>query len=395
MEKPVDISNPEAKWLRPKEIKIGTLLPVSVEGNRRFESRRGFKPQRAPQTFHVSTSKNVNSFATASMEMVNVHAKGTVASGSGGVIGAGSGGGKHGTRRTGVGVVPTQTILSEDAGGAQNIWSSSVRAQRAKHHAQDTTSAGSSNPTTTHTESKASRGLFGNHGRSRCLDIGGSSTVPADAKQSLLIEGNSVWSGDIAFASHALDHLTTCVKEERRWREQLEKAKYAKLQAFRSVTSMFRNFVESNPSIRTHPEAKTIARCSVVTTTLVTIIQTFLRYYQSKQLVVGMRNLKERMRVYELPDCERTAASTWSERAMQSIGSDYDKASRSVENLLDEQEINKLKQLYFDYYDCEVVSLGSPELSNASEFGDADGEKMRSRCSSKISASQVSSSGSI
>lgn len=384
MDKSVDLSNSEAKWLRPKEIKIGTLLPTSVEGNRRFESRRGFKPQRAPQTFHVSTSKNVNnSFATASTEMINVHSKVSSA-----------GGGKHTSVRRGC---TAQTILSEEGGG-QNIWSSSVRAQRTKHHAPGTeiTTAGPSNPTSTHTESKASRGLFGNYGRSRCLDIGGSPAIPADSKQSLLIEGNSVWSGDIAFASHALDHLTTCVKEERRWREQLEKAKYAKLQAFRSVTSMFRNFVESNPSIRTHPEAKTIARCSVVTTTLVTIIQTFLRYYQSKQLVVGIRNLKERMHVYELPDCDRTAASTWSERAMQSIGSDYDKASRSVENLLDEQEINKLKQLYFDYYDCEVVSLGSPQLSNASEFGDVEEEKMEaSQCSASKNGSPSASLGSI
>eukprot|EP00796_Vickermania_ingenoplastis_P005469 gene5469-3943_t len=321
MDKTADIP-PDSKWLRAKEIKIDPFLPASTDGKRRFDSRKVFRPKKLTQSaFHVTSTKKNPSFSTSPTQMANVNAKGA---------------GKSGARRG----APSQTILSEDVG--QNIWASSVRMARPKNISEGHSVV----------EPKGSR-----------APIRGK--PPVESPQSLLIEGNSVCSGDIAYASHALDHLTSCVKEERKLREQLDMVKYAKLQAFRSVISMFRSYVQ-HPSIRTHPEAKTIARCSVVTKTLTTVIQTFLRYTQSRQLVAGMMH-HQRMRTLGSPsENDRTAASVFSERAAQSLGSDYDRASRSVEDLLDEQEVNKLKQLYFDYYDCEVVSIGTPELSNAS-----------------------------
>lgn len=326
MDKSADTSQESNnKWLRPKEIKIGPLLPASIEGHKRFDSRKGFKPtKKIPQNFHTSTIKTPL-FSSSPTEMSNINVKTNT---------------KTGGRRA----LPSQTILSEtqiDSG--PSIWGSSVRGNR----------GGNKNivESPSHPDPKGMRNLYPRNKQD-------------DSKQSLLIEGNSVWSGDIAFASHALDHLSECVQQERRLREQLDLAKYAKLQAFRSITNIFRNYVQ-NPSIRTLPEAKTIARCSVVTKTLATIIQTFLRYFQSKQLVAGMMRNLQRRNVFGSDGFDRTVISVLSERA-QSLSSDYDRASRSVEDLLDEQEISKLKQLYFDYYDCEVVSIGSQEFSDAS-----------------------------
>lgn len=370
MDKPPDAYQ-ENKWVRPKEIKIGALLPSSGEGITPIIPRRRFKPQKkASPNPHVASAKRMNAFGNSGNEDFGALYVGkgikTTTSGTGGTI------------RRGVGGVPqsqpTQTILSEE--GGQTIWSSSARGvgiHRPIRGNPGVVGGLGANPGNTNNffcSTSINTHLMARYSNSSIIGTnkldshGESSGIP-----SLLIEGNSVWNGDIALASQSLRHLSSCVKMERQLREQLEEAKKAKLQAFRSITNMFKKFVH-NPSIRSHPEAKTIARCSVVTKTLTVIIQTFLRYFQSRQLVIGLRNQHDCFHADPLAsEGERTTVSSSSVIPLPSNGSDYDRATKSVEDLLDEQEIHSIRQLYFDYYDCEVLSMRSPEMSNVSEFG--------------------------
>lgn len=389
MDKPPEVHQ-ENKWVRPKEIKIGPLLPGTAEGISPVIPRRRFKPQKkASPNAHVASAKRKNTFGGGGAEDFATFYVGKVnkaTTGTGGAIRRGVGGTPQSQ--------PTQTILSEE--GGQTIWSSSARGVGIHRSIRSNPIGPSvSNNNTGNTNNAFSSTTINTHLMARYTNSTSKLDPHAESSgiPSLLIEGNSMLNSDIALASQSLRHLSSCVKMERQLREQLEEAKKAKLQAFRSITNMFKKFVQ-NPSIRSHPEAKTIARCSVVTKTLTVIIQTFLRYFQSRQLVIGLRKQRESIRARPLvSEGERTTVSPCSVVQLPSNGSDYDRASRSVEDLLDEQEINRIRQLYFDYYDSEVLSIiGTPEMSNVSEF-DALPTELESR--SSHSPAEVVSSTSI
>lgn len=321
----------ENKWIRPKEMKIGPLLPpFESQGHPLGASRRGFKPQKriTVQQHSLSGSKSVHSFNSPSLA---TGPKGKLSN------------------------KPMRHLPGEEGQPNQSIWTSSTR---------KATKTAEALP-----EPKGYRAMTSHKGR----------TVPDTAPLSLHIEGSSVLNADVSAATSALLHLSDCVKEERRLKEQLEMVQDEKLMAFRSVISVFRQYAH-NPSIRAHPEVKTIARCAVVTRALVTIVQTFLRSYQSNQILAARKSLMARS-----SSDYRTATAVFSEVATESLGSEYDRASRSVEDLLDEQEISKLKQLYFDYYDCEVLSIGGSDLSNASDsFGGGDPQEIEDASASSL-----------
>lgn len=361
----------ESKWVRLKEINIGPLLPCNAEETSILMPKRRFQPQKKIKSAaHTFSSKRTKAFSGGGGEdfvALYVRKGNKASSGAGGAV-------KRGIGNTSQSLY-TQTILSEE--GGQPIWSSSARGGGLYRSTKGTciavggsTNTTIGNPSNTFVSSNSNTHLMARHNNSgTCNTNKLDPHAEASGKQSLLIEGSSLWNGDIALASQSLRNLSSCVKMERKLREQIEEAQNAKLQAFRFITNTFKKFVQ-NPSIRTHPEAKTIARCSVVTKTLTVIIQTFFRYFQSRQLIIGLQKKRECIRAHPPPPAiERTDVSPSPLCSVPSNRSDYDRASRSVEDLLDEEEINNIRQLYFDFYDCEVLSIDTPEMSNASEFG--------------------------
>lgn len=370
MDKPSE-ALPESKWVRLKEIKIGPLLPCNAEGAFTLVPKPRFQPQKKiNSTAHTLSSKRTKAFSGGGGEdIVALYVKnGNKASlGAGGAVKRGLGNSSQ----------SLYTQATSPVEGGQPIWSSSARGGGFYRSAKGSSIAVGGSTNTIIGNSNNTFGFSSGNTHLMTRHINSSTCNPnkldshaePSGKQSLLIEGNSVWNGDIALASQSLRNLSSCVKMERKLREQLDEAQKAKLQAFRFITNTFKKFVQ-NPSIRTHPEAKTIARCSVVTKTLTVIIQTFFRYFQSGQLVIGLQKKRECIRAHPpLPAIDRTADSPSPLCSLPSKGSDYDRASRSVEDLLDEEEINNIRQLYFDFYDCEVLSIDTPEMSNASEFG--------------------------
>lgn len=328
--------SPESKWLRQKEMKITPLLP---DGEDRVpDQRRGFKPHKKASKMRHASAAHGGKLCPSHLDMYNVRT--TIV--------------KTGTHQS----IRAQTILSEEgplqfrSGGKGNSrYPSEITVEKKKI---------------------------------KRVRKGKGNASPTDSGQDLSIEGNSVLSGDTTLITHILGQLTVYVKEERRLREELEKAKHAKLQAFRSITNAFRSYVQ-NPSIRSHPEAKTIARCFVVTKTLLTIIQTSLRCFQSKQYVHCLRKKLQQRDADKQKESGHTLLSAPSGMTAHSLCSDFDKANQSMEDILNEEEINKLKQLYFDYYECEVLSINSEEFSNAVDY-EGENENIGSLESSKMNS---------
>ncbi|CCW64408.1 unnamed protein product [Phytomonas sp. EM1] len=206
------------------------------------------------------------------------------------------------------------------------------------------------------------------------------------AAQSLFVEGSSMLAQDAGHASQALKHLSDCVAEERHLRDALEKAKDLKLKAFREVTRIYLSSLDiayspsaavsaAKParSLFQNPDRVSLARCAVVSNTLLSTIQTYMRCWQSSQLIAslrGFRHLNSKLNFISNSDITSffSTRPDYDERMDQSAS----RLSSSLEDLLDMEEINKLKQLYFDYFDCEIVELDSTESSELGAYLKSD-----------------------
>ncbi|CAD2216509.1 hypothetical protein ADEAN_000397100 [Angomonas deanei] len=174
----------------------------------------------------------------------------------------------------------------------------------------------------------------------------------------LQVEGNSVLSGlEYNQASTALKTLSACVATERQLKEELERAKKAKMEAFREVYRIHKQNSEPSSSDEAgvgvkKKDERSLAHCSVVCNTLASTVQCFVRSYYSKSLCFTLGRIARNTNTpADFTDTLNKSLLTCSE----------DRRSRTdADTILDEDEILHLKQLYFDYFDCETLSLHSP-----------------------------------
>lgn len=212
-------------------------------------------------------------------------------------------------------------------------------------------------------------------------------------KRGFLVEGCSMLCSDSSHASHALSHLTECVAVERSLREQLEAAHAARLVAFRQVIKIHLGSCTdsghslSSPLIkaptRSVQDTLALARCAVVTNTLAATIQSYIRAKQSSQLSRALDLFRRacggddtRFIDYNATLSLRSRGSmqgsfTFSgapahEAASLTLNESLSSAGAEVLNV---EEVAKLKQLYFDYFDCESVALASLNGSRLFESG--------------------------
>lgn len=226
-------------------------------------------------------------------------------------------------------------------------------------------------------------------------------------KEKLLIEGSSVLNGDTGLASQVLAQLSDCVNNERRIRKEMEAVRKAKTKAFQALVRVYFESLrlQADRRPRALPDSLAVARCSVITNTLVATIQANLRAVQSCQ--VAMQLLRDKHDLC-LPAPLTARAPSTSPRFADSRGSVS--SSRLFEDVLGVDDINELKQLYFDYFDCEVISIttptfsctldpeddgGSPDVGGRSSDAGADGANRASgpndNCNSVSSATTLRS----
>lgn len=209
-----------------------------------------------------------------------------------------------------------------------------------------------------------------------------SETMPAAHSRTLWVEGNSVLHTEVGVAATALTHLSNCMSREQQIKEEWEAARLAKVRAFRAVVKAFMlSLTDSGGDARTPmgrgiTDTIAVARCSVVTNTLVGTIQSFARAFRSRRLAAARGTLP-----LSAPLFRRITSSgdfgftihTPSQSKRMSTDDDDTSASRSCSgsDALDKVEMERLRQLYFDYFDCEAVSISSvvPSGAEGSVFG--------------------------
>lgn len=193
----------------------------------------------------------------------------------------------------------------------------------------------------------------------------------ANAASRLWVEGSSMLSQDVGLASAALSHLSDCVALERRLKEEWDAARLAKVRALRSVVRVFmQSFTDQSSYARSTSvsgkvlsDTLAVARCSVVTNALVGTVQNFVRAFRSRQLCAARIPVSG---PHPLPNAARQGsagfAMSFYSNAPGGTGSSVDDSyvspSHSASDTL-EEEVSRLKQLYFDYFDCEAVSITS------------------------------------
>lgn len=161
-------------------------------------------------------------------------------------------------------------------------------------------------------------------------------------------------------AVSALTVLGNCVTHERRLKEELVRVHTAKMLAFRSVISVYLASVKhcgKPPLGRRKAGAEfALAQCAVVAQTLILTIQSYIRAFQSR----GHTAVQRCLRYNEL------YSNVWSTSSVEmphlikrdsGDGRTLSETTSSLQELLDEEEISRLKQLYFDYYDCDVYVI--------------------------------------
>ncbi|KPI83160.1 hypothetical protein ABL78_7815 [Leptomonas seymouri] len=200
----------------------------------------------------------------------------------------------------------------------------------------------------------------------------GSDTMLALHSNTLWVEGNSVLNTEIGVASSALNYLSECVARERQRKEEWEAARFAKVQAFRAVVKVFMmSFTDAGGSGNSGDprqsnskgitDTLSIARCSVVTNALVGTIQSFARAFRSRQLAAARGTLPLAAPPYRPTTSSTDFAHSFNSAAAASRFSTANTVSSSqsfsTNDALDREEISQLKQLYFDFFDCEAVSI--------------------------------------
>ena len=175
-----------------------------------------------------------------------------------------------------------------------------------------------------------------------------------------------------ASAAHTLLSLEGAVARERRLRDELSQARRQVVAGFRSVVkSYLAAHPLSGPPPSTLPPVGVprgaahrqglsvpMLKCSVVVTTLITTIQSYMRHRLSAA-VAEMARQGARPDTNELP----------SGAAGEGVGD-----AEEGGELLDAAAVAQLKQLYFAYYDCESYVLDSVDCTPTSRrLGDAAG----------------------
>ncbi|ESS69662.1 hypothetical protein TCDM_01665 [Trypanosoma cruzi Dm28c] len=179
--------------------------------------------------------------------------------------------------------------------------------------------------------------------------------------EQMQISGNALWGEDCGVSAlNSLAVLEKCVKYERRLKEELSRTHAAKMLAFRNVIIVYLASAKQcgKPILgrRRAGAEVALAQCAVVTQTLIVTIQSYIRAFQSRKHAVVRRHFR---RNGLSPDLWNNS----SERTLQlkerepSTGSALSETTSSLQELLDEAEIGRLKQLYFDYYDCDVYVI--------------------------------------
>lgn len=228
--------------------------------------------------------------------------------------------------------------------------------------------------------------------------------TPMKGARNLWVEGSSVLNPDVGHAAVALSQLTDCVALERRLRDELEAARYAKLQAFRAVVKVFMmsysdNGNDQRPLGKGFHDKLAVARCSVVTNALVGTVQNYLRSLRSRQVCIALQRAQEPTSALSAPSVGRAKShytcsgfSGLSELDVEEDDEIDQSGTYGVEDVLDLEEVNRLKQLYFDYFDCEAVSISSTLPSGGDSCAMNDGfSPPSSRPISAISGSEQSS----
>ncbi|GET93033.1 hypothetical protein, conserved [Leishmania tarentolae] len=196
--------------------------------------------------------------------------------------------------------------------------------------------------------------------------------------RSLWVEGSSVLNQDVGLASAALTHLSNCVKQEDRLKEELEAARLAKIRALRAVVKVFmQSFIDRDSCPRTtHVSSKVVsdtlavARCSIITNTLVCTVQNFMRGFCSRRLCAarGSSSGSQLFPIMATQESGRFTTTLYSSehgRAESSVNESYVSPNHSVSDNLEEEEVSRIKQLYFDYFDCEAMSISSAVVSGS------------------------------
>jgi hypothetical protein len=212
---------------------------------------------------------------------------------------------------------------------------------------------------------------------------------PNVKSEDLQIEGSAYSDGNVP--TNALLALETHVARERRAREELSYAHRQVLLSFRQVVRVFFATVVDDQHMKRGPAAVSLAKCSVVVHTLVTTIQSYARAQQSQRNMNIRRfgpsttSLAVRLHLSHkmLPplldvdaigargDDTPITAGGGTTATSDDAASDLSTSRSSVHDvLLDHQTISRLKQLYFDYYDCETFVLegGARAVDSTTKF---------------------------
>jgi hypothetical protein len=336
--------------LRPKEMKFNFGSAISderfSETTVKSDERRGFRPAPRLHALHLSRGKyhrNTGGAAAAADDASNSNA------------------GRSGSGGEGIGAIPPLT----DTPVKDNQLQVGHAAQRAvRRRSLDFALMASPQM-----RLKAKAHAAGRHFRI-------SETVPTSHARALWVEGNSVLNTEAGAASSALAYLSECVARERQIKEEWEAARFAKVRAFRAVVKVFMiSFADtgtdggsggaaSDPR-QTHGKGVTnalaVARCSSVTNALVGTVQSFARAFCSRQLAAARGMLPSATTLFRPATDNTDLALSFSSGIPPSRVSAEDRASDSrsysTSDALDREEISRLRQLYFDYFDCEAVSI--------------------------------------
>ncbi|CAJ1037295.1 hypothetical protein Q4I32_000118 [Leishmania shawi] len=137
-------------------------------------------------------------------------------------------------------------------------------------------------------------------------------------------------------------------------------------------------------------DALAVARCSVIANALAGTRRNVVRTFCSRRLcaahdpVSGPRLLPNIARL-ESPKFAMTFFSSVPGGTASSLDDSYASPSHSVSDYLEEEEVHRIKQLYFDYFDCEPVSISSVGTSGSDMSMFAYGATASPRPSSSVS----------
>lgn len=188
----------------------------------------------------------------------------------------------------------------------------------------------------------------------------------------LHIEGNAL-NAEVVAASSALLSLEACVARERRAKEELAASHKQVLIAFRQVVSTFLSSVVDPTVAEGRSSNKllhvSVAKCSVVVHTLVTTIQSYVRQRLSQEIRELRRggqhtSLAARLHLSNkgsvpMSLCLDDLAASATCESPGSHETPHSTRSSLHDVVFDNETIARLRQLYFDYYDCETFVLPS------------------------------------